>query len=69
MDINLCINHLGLNANQYRLTQSPPPHEFVEWNGSDPQPTQAELETAWAAIEADPDYQAFLADRTLGYPK
>jgi hypothetical protein len=59
---------LGLNANQYRLTQSPTPHEFVEWSGSDPQPTQSELETAWAAIEADPDYQAFLADPTLGYP-
>ena len=69
MDINLCINHLGLNANRYRLTQSPPPHEFVEWLGPDSQPTQTELETAWAAIEADSDYQAYLADRTLGYPK
>tara|TARA_R110002051_G_scaffold9652_3_gene37470 strand:+ start:405 stop:614 length:210 start_codon:yes stop_codon:yes gene_type:complete len=69
MDINLCINHLGLNANQYRLTQSPPPHEFVEWGGPDPQPTRAELETAWAEIEADTDYQAFLADPTLGYPR
>jgi hypothetical protein len=68
MDINLCIHHLGLNANRYRLTQSPPPHEFVEWLGPDSQPTQAELETAWAEIEADPDYQAHLADPTLGYP-
>ena len=69
MDINLCINHLGLNANQYRLTQSPPPHEFVEWLGSDPQPTQAELEAAWAEIEADTDYQAYLSDPTKSYPK
>jgi hypothetical protein len=69
MDINLCIHHLGLNANQYRLTQSPPPHEFVEWSGPDPQPTQAELEAAWAAIEADTDYQAFLVLPELGYPK
>ena len=69
MDINLCINHLGLNANQYRLNQNPPPHKIIEWRGSDPQPTQAELETAWSAIEADPDYQAFLADPTVGYPK
>ena len=69
MDINLCINHLGLNANEYRLTQSPPPHEIIEWNGDAPQPRQAELETAWAEIEADQDYQAFLADPTLGYPK
>ena len=69
MDINLCIHHLGLNANQYRLNQSPPPHEIIEWIGDAPQPTQAELETAWAAIEADPDYQAHLADPTVGYPK
>jgi len=69
MDINLCINHLGLNANQYRLTQTPPPHEIIEWNGDDPQPTQSELETAWAEIEADPDYQAHLADPTARYPK
>ena len=69
MDINLCIHHLGLNANRYRLTQNPPPHEFVEWSGPDPQPTQAELETAWAEIEADPDYQAHLADPTVRYPK
>ena len=68
MDINLCIHHLGLNANRYRLTQNPPPHEFVEWLGSDPQPTQAELQTAWAEIEADPDYQAHLADPTVRYP-
>ena len=69
MDINLCIHHLGLNANEYRVSHPRPPHEFVEWLGSDPQPTQAELETAWAAIEADPDYQAHLADPTLRYPK
>ena len=69
MDINLCIHHLGLNANQYLLTQTPPPHEIIEWNGDDPQPTQAELETAWAEIEADPDYQAHLTDPKLRYPK
>jgi len=69
MDINLCIHHLGLNANQYRLNQSPPPHEIIEWSGPDPQPTQAELEAAWAEIEADADYQAHLADPTARYPK
>ena len=51
MDINLCIDHLGLNANQYRLNQSNAPHKIIEWRGSDPQPTQAELETAWSEIE------------------
>ena len=55
MDINACIHHLGLHGNRYRLTQSPPPHEFVEWvdNNPDPQPTQAELEAAWAEIADD----------------
>tara|TARA_B100000745_G_C19926157_1_gene311576 strand:+ start:376 stop:588 length:213 start_codon:yes stop_codon:yes gene_type:complete len=62
MDIHLCIDHLGLNRNTYRLTQSLPPHEFIAWDGPDPQPTQAALEAAWAEIEADPDYQAFLSD-------
>jgi len=49
MDINLAIDHLGLNANRYKLTQSVPPHSIVEWNGPDPQPTEAELQAAYDA--------------------
>jgi hypothetical protein len=58
MDINHCIDHLGLNRNTYRLTQSVPPHEFIAWDGPDPQPTQEELETAWTQIQTayDNDY-------------
>jgi len=59
MDINLCIDHLGLNRNTYRLTQSNPPHEFIAWDGPDPQPTQEELEVAW--VEAQ---QVAAADAT-----
>ena len=62
MDINHCIDHLGLNRNTYRLTRSAPPHEFIEWNGPDSQPTQTALESAWAEIEVDPDYQLHLSD-------
>ena len=51
MDINLCIDHLGLNRNTYRLTQSNPPHDFIVWDGPDPQPTQEELATAWTQIQ------------------
>ena len=51
MDINHCIDHLGLNRNSYRLTQSVPPHEFVAWDGPDPQPTQEELEVAWVEAQ------------------
>ena len=51
MDINHCIDHLGLNRNTYRLTQSNPPHEFIAWDGPDPQPTQEELEVAWVEAQ------------------
>ena len=49
MDINIAIDHLGLNANSYKLTQSVPPHSIVEWNGPDAQPTEAELQAAYDA--------------------
>jgi len=51
MDIHACINYLGLNANTYKLDQSVPPHVIVEWNGDDPQPTDAELEAAWVEVQ------------------
>ena len=51
MDINHCIDHLGLSRNTYRLTQSNPPHEFISWDGPDAQPTQEELEVAWVEAQ------------------
>lgn len=51
MDIHACIDYLGLNANQYRLDQSVPPHVITEWNGNDPQPTDAELQAAWVEVQ------------------
>ena len=68
MDINLCIHHLGLNANSYSLNQNNVPHQIIRWDGPKPQPTQAALEAAWVEIEADSDYQAHLADPTKKYP-
>ena len=62
MDINHCIDHLGLNRNTYRLTQSVPPHEFISWDGPDPQPTQKELEVAW--VEAQQVAEAEAAAET-----
>jgi hypothetical protein len=58
MDIHLCIDHLGLNRNTYRLNKSDPPHEFLAWDGPDPQPTSEELEAAWTQIQGayDNDY-------------
>ena len=68
MDINHCIDHLGLNRNTYRLTQSKPPHEFVSWDGPDAQPTQEELETAWTQIQTAHDAQAYARTRADAYP-
>ena len=51
MVINRCIDNLGLNRNSYRLTQSNPPHEFISWDGPDPQPTQEELQVAWVETQ------------------
>lgn len=58
MDINIAIDHLGLNANSYRLTQAVPPHSIIEWDGPDAQPTEAELQAAYDAAVAS----ATLAD-------
>ena len=68
MDIHLCIDHLGLNRNTYRLTQSKPPHEFIVWDGPDPQPTQEELETAWTQIQTASDANAYARTRANAYP-
>ena len=49
MDIRIAIDHLGLNANYCKLTQAVPPHTIVEWDGPDPQPTESQLQAAYAA--------------------
>jgi hypothetical protein len=67
MDINICIDRLGLNANIYKLNQSNPPHSITEWIGSDAQPTQEELETAWASYTAEHDAQAYARNRKEEY--
>ena len=67
MDINHCIDHLGLNRNTYSLNKSDPPHQFIAWDGPDTQPTQEELETAWTQIQTayENDYAR---KRTATYP-
>jgi hypothetical protein len=63
MDINIAIDHLGLNANSYKLTQSVPPHSIVEWNGPDAQPTEAELQAAYDAAIVNVAWKALRAER------
>lgn len=54
LDLALCIYHINPQA-RYRLSSATPPHEIVEWRGPGEQPTQAELEAAWAVV-SDPDW-------------
>ena len=68
MDINICIDRLGLNANTYKLNQSNPPHSITEWTGDDTQPTQTELETAWTEYQAEQASTQYARDRVLEYP-
>ena len=68
MDINICIDRLGLNKNRYRLNQSNPPHHFIEWSGSDPQPTEAEMQAAWDAYIAEEAATQYQRDRAAEYP-
>jgi len=69
MDINICIDKLGLNANEYTLTQANTPHEIVEWRGDDTQPTQAELEAAWTSYQTEQDSTQYARSRKEEYDK
>lgn len=51
MDINICIDYLGLGGNRYKLDNPTAPHVITEWSGSDPQPTNSELEAAWVEVQ------------------
>ncbi len=68
MDINICIDKLGLNANSYKLDQSNPPHSITEWTGTDPQPTEAELTTVWNNYQSEYDNNLFQRQRAQEYP-
>ena len=67
MDINICIDNLGLNANTYKLDQSNPPHSITEWTGTDTQPTQAELESAWTSYVAEQSSTEYSRNRKSAY--
>lgn len=68
MDINIAIDHLGLNSNSYKLTQSVPPHSIVSWDGPDAQPTEAQLQAAWDAYVAEQTSTEYQRQRAPEYP-
>lgn len=66
-DINLALLQLGKNVNFYRLDQTPPPHQIIEWdsNNKDSQPTDDELNAAYTAWKAAEEYKI---NRAAEYP-
>ena len=58
-EINLALLQLGKNANRYRLNQSLPPHEIIEWDSGnkDSQPTDDELNAAYIQWKNAEEYK------------
>jgi|TARA_B100000282_G_C31727567_1_gene489244 hypothetical protein len=58
MDIQMALQELGLvKSNEYTITQSNAPNAIDKWFGPDPQPTEDELNTAWASfVSKNPDW-------------
>ena len=72
-EINLALLQLGKNANRYRLNQSLPPHEIIEWDSGnkDSQPTDDELNAAyiqWVNTEQYKENRVVGTATTSGYP-
>ena len=72
-EINLALLQLGKNANRYRLNQSLPPHEIIEWDSGnkDSQPTDDELNAAyiqWVNTEQYKETRVVGTATTSGYP-
>ena len=68
MDINICVDKLGLNRNRYKLNNVLPPHSIEWWEGLDPQPTEAELQSAWNEHIAEHNATQYQRDRAAEYP-
>jgi hypothetical protein len=57
MDITICLNRLGVKPEILTLSDSVPPHTITRWEGNDPQPTEAELQAAWDAYQAEGGFE------------
>lgn len=51
MEVAICLERL--NKRPYKLAISLDGTQITKWEGGDTQPTQAELEAAWAAYQAE----------------
>ena len=57
MNIPICLERLGAKPEVLSLSDSVPPHTIVRWEGGDPQPTEAELQAAWDAYQAEGGFE------------
>ena len=60
MNIAKCITELGITGVVFNVVDD----QIVSWEGETAQPTQAELETAWASVQA----KEYIDKRRLEYP-
>ncbi len=61
MCTKVALMQLGITQNDYDfdLNQSNYPNHIIRWGSSEPQPTQEQLEAAWASfLEKNPDWTA-----------
>jgi len=65
-DIHIALVQLGKNANFYRLDQNVVPHKIIDWSSDnkDSQPTDDELNTAYATWKAQAAAVKYKTDRT-----
>ena len=57
MNIPACLEWLNVKPEVLTLSDSVPPHTIVRWEGGDPQPTEAELQAAWDAYQAEGGFE------------
>jgi len=69
-DIHIALVQLGKNANFYRLDQNVVPHKIIDWSSSnkDSQPTDDELNTAYATWKTEAAAIAYKSTRQPLYP-
>ena len=63
-NIIVALEHLNKHSNEYELDQSIPPHKIVGWKSEnkDTQPTDDEINAAWADWKAKEQYKLLRAD-------
>ena len=68
MITNIGLKKLGFSENDYVLQDDGDGTYIAEWKSGQPQPSQAEIETAHAEWQAEQDATQYQRDRQTEYP-